>query len=122
MKHTGTITAWMTPYNTLNADQLRDPKCIHQLSYSHHNMAPEWIKVGTAEVTLTLETDADITNNAIAALRVEQQQVRADAEIKAQKIERRIQTLLAITMDVEGGTDEAEHYDQLNRGYAQDRI
>ena len=122
MKHTGTITAWMTPYNTLNADQLRDPKCVQQLSYSHHNMAPEWVKVGTAEITVTLETDANITNGAITALRAEQQQVRADAEMKAQQIERRIQTLLAITMDVEGGTEEAEHYDQLNRGYAQDRI
>ena len=122
MKHTGTITAWMTPYNTLNADQLRDPKCVQQLSYSHHNMAPAWVKVGTAEITVTLETDANITNGAITALRAEQQQVRADAEMKAQQIERRIQTLLAITMDVEGGTEEAEHYDQLNRGYAQDRI
>lgn len=122
MKHTGTITAWMTPYNLLNADQLRDPECVQQLSYSHHNMAPEWVKVGTAEITVTLETDANITNGAITALRAEQQQVRADAEMKAQQIERRIQTLLAITMDVEGGTEEAEHYDQLNRGYAQDRI
>jgi len=99
MKHTGTITAWMTPYNLLNADQLRDPKCVQQLSYSHHNMAPEWVKVGTAEVTVTLETDANITNGAITALRAEQQQVRADAEVKAQQIEQRIQTLLAITCD-----------------------
>lgn len=99
MKHTGTITAWMTPYNMLTADQLRDAKCVEELSYSHHNMAPEWVKVGTAEITVTLEADADITNGAINALRAEQQQVRADAELKAQKIEQRIQMLLAITCD-----------------------
>jgi len=32
-------------------------------------------------------------------LRAEQQKVRADAEMEAQKIEQRIQTLLAITCD-----------------------
>ena len=99
MKHTGTIGAWMTPYNTLTAEQLRDEKCIRSLQYTEHNMAPEWIKVGTAEITVTLATAADITNSAITALRAEQQTIRADAEVKAQQIEQRIQSLLAITLD-----------------------
>ena len=99
MKHTGSIDVWMTPYNTLTAEELRDPKCVRSLQFSAYNMSPEWIKVGTAEVVLTLATDADITNGAITALRAEQQTIRADAEAKAQRIEQRIQTLLAITLD-----------------------
>ena len=99
MKHTGTIGVWMTPYNTLTAEQLRDEKCIRTLQYTAYNMAPEWIKVGTAEITVTLSTDADITNSAIAALRAEQQTIRADAEVNVQQIEQRIQSLLAITLD-----------------------
>lgn len=99
MKHTGTIGAWMTPYNMLTAEQLRDPACIGRLNYSNYDMAPDWIKVGEAEITLTINTDSEITASAVEALRKEQQTVRADAEVKAMEIERRIQTLLAITFE-----------------------
>jgi len=99
MKHTGTIGAWMTPYNMLTAEQLRDPACVKSLQFTPHDMAPEWIKVGEAEITVTLGTDGEITAAAVDALRKEQQTVRADAEVKAMEIERRIQTLLAITHD-----------------------
>ena len=97
MQHTGTVGAWMTPYNMLNAEQLKDPKCLKTLEYTAHDMAPDWVKVGTAEITVTFCTTSDITASAVDALRKEQQTVRADAEVKAMDIERRIQTLLAIT-------------------------
>lgn len=99
MKHTGKIGVWMTPYNMLTAEQLRGPDCIKSLQYTSHDMAPEWIKVGTAEIVVTIGTESDITACAVEALRKEQQKVRADAEVTAMGIERRIQTLLAITHD-----------------------
>ena len=60
-----------------------------------------YIVVGTAEVTVHLHDREEVTRNAVVALRTQQQAVRANAEAEAQRIEERIQSLLAITNEVQ---------------------
>ena len=56
--------------------------------------------VGTADVTVRLHDREEVTRNAVVALRKQQQTVRANANAEAQRIEERIQSLLAITNEV----------------------
>jgi hypothetical protein len=53
--------------------------------------------VGEAEITLHILDDDKIVANKIDALKAEKQNVIAEAQLKANKIEERIQSLLAIT-------------------------
>lgn len=56
-----------------------------------------WTRIGSAEITVEVVKEDEIVTNMVAALRHQQQAVRADAEVKANGIERQIQQLLAIT-------------------------
>lgn len=56
-----------------------------------------WIKVGTAEVVVTLDDDDTVRENLVDSLRKEKSKVLAEAQAKATQIEDRIQSLLAIS-------------------------
>lgn len=58
-----------------------------------------YIQVGTAEVEITLHSSEESTKNAVAALTRKKESVLANAQAEATEIERKIQTLLAITYE-----------------------
>lgn len=59
-----------------------------------------WTRIGTAEITVTIEKHDKIVANTVKALRNQQKALRAEAEVKAVDLERQIQQLLAITNEV----------------------
>ncbi len=90
--------SYRKPADLIGLDQ---EELTRALSFTAHNMdgAEHWVRVGTAEVTVTLHPMSEITANAIASLRQELQNVRAEAQMKATQIEGQIANLLAITCD-----------------------
>jgi hypothetical protein len=98
----GKVGVWLTPYSSLGPKQLADgdgAAIVRDVDFSQHDMAPEWTRIGTAQVQITLEPTDQIINNKIDALRTEQKKVVADAQKKSTDLEREIQQLLAITYD-----------------------
>jgi len=60
-----------------------------------------WTRVGKATVTVEIVDEKSIFENKVASLRAEKAQVMAKATAEATEIERKIQTLLAITFEGE---------------------
>ena len=55
-----------------------------------------WVKVGTATVTVTFDDDNTITGNLIDLLNAKKSKTLADAQVEANAIEQKIQSLMAI--------------------------
>ena len=55
-----------------------------------------WVKVGTASVTVTFDDDSTITGNLIDSLNAKKSKTLADAQVEANAIEQKIQSLMAI--------------------------
>lgn len=89
MKHTVYIHARIGPYEW-NKDE------IEYWVGSLHVTGNGWVCVGSREVDIPEITRADLVPDAIKAMQAEQQQIRADAEVKAQKLQAQIDKLLAI--------------------------
>ncbi len=91
---TGTIGAWLTDYRiALNAD----PSDFSELTFSTVDMEHcGWLKVGDAEITVTLRDPNEITSGKIAVLNEAKRLVNAEAEAQITRIESQIQSLLAI--------------------------
>lgn len=101
---TGTIGCWVTEFSSIGPQDLvtgDGAKIIHELQYSNVDMAPEWTRVGDATISVLIDNPTDIVNARIDCLRVRQTKLRADAERDATTIERQIQSLLAITNEVQ---------------------
>ena len=56
----------------------------------------EWVKIGTATVTVTFDDNNTITGNMIETLKAKKAKTLADAHAEANAIEQKIQSLLAI--------------------------
>ncbi len=52
--------------------------------------------IGSAEVTFKIKQKAEITDEIVDRLRDESQKIRADAQVECERIEQKIQTLLAL--------------------------
>ena len=99
---TGTAIALVSKYRTFDvsnpsATPASEFTFVPEGTDTDSWLADGYISVGTAELTVKVSTREDITRNAVAGLRKQQQAVRAEAEQSAQRIERQIQQLLAIT-------------------------
>ena len=55
-----------------------------------------WVKIGTATVTVTFDDDKTITGNLIDSLKAKKSKTLADAQVEANAIEQKIQSLMAI--------------------------
>lgn len=56
-----------------------------------------YVCIGTADITITLLPERQVTENQVAALRKQKTAVQANAVAKCAQIDREIQSLLAIT-------------------------
>ena len=95
----GRIAAWLTVYSdTKPADlhKLDGDDLIDRLAYSSQDMTDQgWVRVGEADITVTLASVEARTADTIAALRRKQGELQSAATC----IEGEIQKLLSITCD-----------------------
>lgn len=99
---TGTVGVWLTRSCGIGPTDLKDGEdaaLVRGFTFTHIDMAPDWTRIGNAELKITLAPNDAIVTDAIASLRAEQTRLRAEAERKSTDIERQIQTLLAISFD-----------------------
>lgn len=99
-----TTIAWVTSSHDLaHISEGDDESVINRIVLSSLEAMGEgsnpWFRIGTAHVTLEMVDQKQMAVHAVEALRSEQQTVRADAERRANEIERQIQTLLAISYE-----------------------
>lgn len=92
----------------LGSSSLMSPEELHNASpeelvkhLTFRDESPFWVeigytKVGIAKIDIELAPQNDMINNKIEALRAEMQMVKADAQVKVQKLEDQLQSLLAI--------------------------
>lgn len=101
----GSLKAYISEHSSIGPDELKnmpEEKLVRSLSYSMHDMTTNgWTLVGIAQLTVELAADQDIINGQVNALKLQKQQVLAKAEAESTRIERQIQSLLAISY--EGG-------------------
>jgi hypothetical protein len=97
---TGTIKVQVSKYfrmEELNGD---DAKVFQRLTFSDCDLTEYGNSVvGTAQVTVTLNTPDTILGDKIVALRAEAKKIKAEATNRCTEIERQVQQLLAITLD-----------------------
>lgn len=83
----------------------------------------ELVYIGQQSVTVEVPDDFNPVPAQVAALEKEKLAALAAYQKKVADINERLSKLLAITNEVEATpNEEADHYDELQRGYAQDRI
>lgn len=119
---TSTVSAWLSQ-NDVTMRDLREMKPDHAIStisfISADMTSCGWIKVGTAEITITFDDENDINAIQVAALREVKKALMAKAEAEINRIEWRIQNLLCL----EAPTDDEDDQDGLpahkQAGYAE---
>ena len=99
---TATVGAWFTSDHAGPDDLARTPEhAINSLGFSALDMAKHWTRVGDATITVTLVDEKTLIGNKVDALRRELQSVRAEAQMKTNDLESKIQKLLAIEYTAE---------------------
>lgn len=65
-----------------------DEKAGHELSFSEHDMSgvSDWVKVGTARITVELLDFKEIQHSQLAALQAQLQKERADSQVRQNAI------------------------------------
>ena len=92
------IPAWITnDWTKVNDLVSREDQAsaVGELSYYPLQIAG-WTKVGTAHITVTFDDDDEIIGNMVDALKAQKQKVQADAQVEINRIDERIQSLLAL--------------------------
>lgn len=87
----------LTPANIHNASNEDLAKGTALFAF---NGPKEWTRVGTAQVTFSLDCYQDMVASKVQALCAEQKEVLAEAQATSTRIEEQIQSLLAIANEV----------------------
>lgn len=95
-----TATAWLSKHSRLSPEQIltaTGEQLIEDISFTELDMTSHgYTKVGTATVEFDLIDCNAMIDNKIVALRAELQGVKAEAQVKVQRLEDQLQSLLAI--------------------------
>ena len=93
------VDRFVTNYRTMEPDQL-----IQSLVYYKPDCGiPDWTKVGVATITLELEPEGDIKEDAISRLIAEQDKIRKELEYKLDVLQTRIDSLRCLEHYPNGG-------------------
>ena len=100
MKLTSTATAWITSHCRLSPEQILNPtgdQLLRDVAFTDLDMSTHgYTKIGTATIEFDLIDRNEMIDNKVVALRAEMQTIKADAQVKVQKLEDQLQSLLAI--------------------------
>jgi hypothetical protein len=97
---TETVTAWVSAASraaqaeSLPVDFLAFTQLAQDMSYSG------WVKVGTAEITVTYEHANDLREKAAEAIRAQMQEAAAKYQAMQTELQERLNKLLAIGCEV----------------------
>lgn len=100
---TGTAVAYVTDDRYTPASLLKQPtdEAVQNLAYYDDDCSiAGWNRVGTAQITVTFDDDDEIIGNMVDALKAQKQKVQADAQVEINRIDERIQSLLALPASV----------------------
>lgn len=100
-KITATVPAWITndyfdPKTLVDGEPVKVVGDLHYCAPEADMTGYGWVKVGTAEITLTIDDPREVINNKVDALQAQKRSVMAEAQMKLNKIEGQIQELLCI--------------------------
>jgi len=95
-----TIIAWLTKHSRLSPEEIVNAtgeQLVDSVSFTNLDMASNgYTKIGTATIEFDLINRDQLIDNKIVSLRAELQGVKADAQVKVQRLEDQLQSLLAI--------------------------
>ena len=94
---TGTILAAINP-DWLTTDELmkKSPEDALGCLSLYKTVLDGHTRVGTAQITVTIDDDKEIIGGMVDSLRAERKRVQANAEVALNRLDERIQSLLAI--------------------------
>ncbi len=100
MKVTSTSSVWITSRCNLTPEQILNPvggQLLREAVFIELDMTDHgYTKIGTATIEFDLIDRDELIDNKIVSLRAELQGVKAEAQVKVQKLEDQLQSLLAI--------------------------
>ena len=95
-----TITAWLTKHSRLSPEQIltaTGEELVDSVSFTNLDMSTQgYTKIGVATIEFELINRDEMIQNKVVALRAELQGVKAEAQVKVQRLEEQLQSLLAI--------------------------
>lgn len=95
-----TTTAWLNSDSSMSPEQILNASGNHLVSatlLSNLDMSTHgFTKIGTATIEFDLIDRSEMIENKVVALQAEMQTIKADAQVKVQKLEDQLQSLLAI--------------------------
>jgi hypothetical protein len=98
--YTGTLTAFITNSRTTPADIANKDSPLEGMSYYSEDTDIEcWIKVGTAQITVTMYDENKVLQGIVDSIDKQIQTTYAEAESKINLLKQKKQELLAITME-----------------------
>ncbi len=93
--------AWLNSESSMSPEQILTASGTHLVAatlLSNLDMSTHgFTKIGTATIEFELIDRNEMIDNKVIALRAELQGVKAEAQVKVQRIEEQLQSLLAIT-------------------------
>jgi hypothetical protein len=92
--------AWLNSDSSMSPEQILNASGTHLVSatlLSNLDMSTHgYTKVGTATIEFELINRNEMIENKVVALQAEMQTIKAEAQVKVQKLEDQLQSLLAI--------------------------
>jgi len=98
-KFTATLTAYITDTRTDLEGLKNSESPVSKVTMCASDMSEFWIKVGTAQVTLTLSDEKEVLASMVAVIDSQIQQTYAEAEATVTDLKRKKEQLLAISYD-----------------------
>jgi hypothetical protein len=98
--YTGTLTAYITNSYTTPATIAASGNPLNDMGYYRDGMnLADWIKVGTAEITVTMLPESDVVAGMVSSIDAQIANTYAEAESRINLLKEKKQSLLAITME-----------------------
>jgi len=95
-----TTIAWLSNTSHMSPEQILNDsgdRLVSEVILSNLDMAKHgYTQIGTATIEFHLIDRNEMIDNKVVALQAEMQTIKADAQVKVQKLEDQLQSLLAI--------------------------
>ena len=103
----GASKVWLTEYSLLSPEDMQSAKAIEALTFCTADMrASGWTYVGEAIISVDMVlSPSELIASKIETLKSQQAKVRVEAQEKCNRLEDKIQNLLAITFESKEKTE-----------------
>jgi hypothetical protein len=103
----GATKAWLPDHSSLSPEDMQGKKAIEALAFCGANMRTSgWTYVGEATITVDMILSPnELIASKIETLKSQQAKVRVETQEKLNRLEDKIQNLLAITFEIKEKTE-----------------